>query len=188
MTEHDRELAGVDSSLPVRAVLEGEFVNDVPPVERTPWRRRVVNWWRRSPRVPLWAKDRVHAVQAVKDLVVAVLRSPFRFMGAVVRGLVVAVRWWRSWVTVRDYREAAEQSEKLADKFTDIRELTLFRWKVTGATVVTVAVVVAVLDLVYGHRVLWIAAASRSPWRWRSSAGARTAALDVRRCSPVRAR
>ncbi|SDM35918.1 DNA segregation ATPase FtsK/SpoIIIE, S-DNA-T family [Lentzea albidocapillata subsp. violacea] len=157
MTNDDREVARVDSSLPVRAVLEGEFVNDVPPVERTPWRGRVVNWWRRSPRVPLWAKDRVSAVQAVKDVVVAVLRSPFRFMGAVLRGFVVAVRWWRSWVTVRDYREAAEQSEKLADKFTDIRELTLFRWKVTGAIVVTVAVVVAVLDLVYGHRVFWIA-------------------------------
>lgn len=157
MTKHGRELAGVDSSLPVRAVLEGEFVNDVPPVERAPWRRRVVNWWRRSPRVPLWAKDRAHAVQVVKDLVVAVMRSPFRFVGAVVRGLVVAVRWWRSWVTVRDYREAAEQSEKLADKFADIRELTLFRWKVTGATVVAAVVVVAVLDLVYGHRVLWIA-------------------------------
>jgi S-DNA-T family DNA segregation ATPase FtsK/SpoIIIE len=159
MTEQDRELANVEASLPVRAVLEGEFVNDVPPVERTPWRRRVVNWWRHSPRVPLWAKDRVHAVQAVKDLVVAVVRSPFRFLGAVVRGLVVAVRWWRSWVTVQDYREAAEQSEKLADKFTDIRELTLFRWKVTGATVATIVVVVAVLDLVYGHRALWIAGA-----------------------------
>ncbi|WP_330272126.1 FtsK/SpoIIIE domain-containing protein [Lentzea sp. NBC_00516] len=156
MSERDGELVGVDSSLPVRAVLEGEFVNDVRPVEQTPWRQRAMNWWRRSPRVPLWAKDRVHAAQAVKDLVVAVLRSPFRLLGAVVRGLVVAVRWWRSWVTVRDYRDAAEQSEKLADKFTDIRELTLFRWKVTGATVVTVAVVLAVLDLVYGHRVLWI--------------------------------
>ncbi|SFR18767.1 DNA segregation ATPase FtsK/SpoIIIE, S-DNA-T family [Lentzea waywayandensis] len=157
MSDRDGELVGVDSSLPVSAVLEGEFVNDVPPVERTSWRGRAVNWWRRSPRVPLWAKNRIHAVQAVKDLVVAVLRSPFRFMGAVVRGLVVAVRWWRSWVTVRDYREAAEQSEKLADKFTDIRELTLFRWKVTGPAVVMVVVVLAVLDLVYGHRVLWIA-------------------------------
>ncbi|TWP45846.1 cell division protein FtsK [Lentzea tibetensis] len=150
------------AGLPVRAVLEGEFVNDVPSVERTPWRRRLGTWWRRSPRVPLWAKDRVHAVQAAKDLVVAVVRSPFRFLGAVVRGLVVAVRWWRSWVTVRDYREAAEQSEKLADKFTDIRELTLFRWKVTGTTTAAVAIVVAVLDLVYGHRLLWIAGTTAS--------------------------
>lgn len=33
------------------------------------------------------------------------------------------MRWcvvWRLWVTVRDYREAAELSEKLADKFVEI--------------------------------------------------------------------
>jgi S-DNA-T family DNA segregation ATPase FtsK/SpoIIIE len=100
-------------------------------------------------------KSRRLVVQAVRDLVVAVLRSPFRFVGAVVRGLVVVVRWWRSWVRVADYRAAAEQSEKLADKFSDIRALALFRWKVTGALVVVTGVVVAVLDLVYGHRVLW---------------------------------
>lgn len=157
MADHEQELASVHGDLPARQVFEGEFVNDAPTVPRASWRTRFMNAWQRSPRVPLWAKDRVHAVQAAKDLIVAVVRSPFRFMGAVLRGFVVAVRWWRSWVTVRDYREAAEQSEKLADKFTDIRELTLFRWKVTGATAVTVAVVVAVLDLVYGHRVLWIA-------------------------------
>lgn len=187
MTSPDRDLVSVDASLPVPAVLEGEFVNDVLPAERTSWRQRAVNWWRRSPRVPLWAKDRVHAVQAVKDLVVAVVRSPFRFMGAVVRGLVVAVRWWRSWVTVRDYREAAEQSEKLADKFGDIRELTLFRWKVTGATVATVVVVVAVLDLMYGHRVLWIGGVVVAV-ALAILGSERTVVLDVRRCSPVRAR
>ncbi|USX49468.1 FtsK/SpoIIIE domain-containing protein [Lentzea sp. HUAS12] len=156
MSEDDRELAVTCPRLPVRAALEGEFVNDAPQAPRVTPVRRFMNWWKRSPRVPLWAKDRVHAVQAAKDLVVALLRSPFRFLGAVVRGLVVAVRWWRSWVTVRDYREAAEQSEKLADKFGDIRELTLFRWKVTGAMVAGVAIVGAVADLVYGHRALWI--------------------------------
>ncbi|TQM80664.1 S-DNA-T family DNA segregation ATPase FtsK/SpoIIIE [Saccharothrix saharensis] len=138
----------------VSAVLEGEFVNDQP--SRRSWGQRLVDWWQRSPRVPGVLKSRRLVVQAVKDLVVAVLRSPFRFVGAVVRGLVVAARWWRSWVRVADYRAAAEQSEKLADKFTDIRALALFRWKVTGAVVVLAAVVVAVLDLVYGHRVLWI--------------------------------
>jgi len=40
---------------------------------------------------------------------------------------VLAVRAWRQWVTVRDYRQAAEQSEKLADKYIEIRELTLLR-------------------------------------------------------------
>ncbi|MFI7116874.1 cell division protein FtsK [Amycolatopsis sp. NPDC049868] len=87
----------------------------------------------------------------------AVLKSPWRYVGAVVRGLVVGARWWRKWVAVRDYRTAAEESEKLADKFTEIRELTLFRWKVTGAVTAVVALVVAVTDLVYGADPLWIA-------------------------------
>lgn len=51
------------------------------------------------------------------------LRSPWRYLGAVVRGLVAAARWWRRWVTVGDYREAAELSEKLADKYVEIRAL-----------------------------------------------------------------
>ncbi|KOV80200.1 FtsK/SpoIIIE domain-containing protein [Nocardia sp. NRRL S-836] len=157
MTEQGRELTDIGRDLPVRKVFEGEFVNDAAPAERPSWWRRFVNAWRRSPRVPLWAKDRVHAVQAAKDVVVAVLRSPFRFVGAVVRGLVVALRWWRSWVTVRDYREAAEQSEKLADKFGDIRALTLFRWKVTGAVAAVVPTVGLVLWVLYGPRSLWLA-------------------------------
>ncbi|GHH59742.1 cell division protein FtsK [Lentzea cavernae] len=157
MSEYRQELDGGGQTLPVRAVFEGEFVNDGPTVSPPSWRQRFVNAWLRSPRVPLWAKDRVHAVQAAKDLIVAVLRSPFRFVGAVVRGLVVAVRWWRSWVTVRDYRQAAEQSEKLADKFTDIRALTLFRWKVTGAGVAVVPTAGLVLWLLYGPRALWLA-------------------------------
>ncbi|MCC8243859.1 FtsK/SpoIIIE domain-containing protein [Saccharothrix luteola] len=137
----------------VSAVLEGEFVNDRPTGK--PWAQRAAEWWQRSPHVPAVLKSRRLVVQAVKDLVVAVLRSPFRIVAAVVRGLVVALRWWRSWVRVADYRAAAEQSDKLADKFTDIRALALFRWKVTGATLGATGVAVAVLDLVYGHRVLW---------------------------------
>src|SRR5690348_7631117 len=112
-------------------VYEAELVEE--PVYTRPRLGRFAGWWLRSPRVPVWLKDRQQARQAAKDAVVAVLRSPWRYLGAVVRGLVAALRWWRRWVTVRDFREAAEQSEKLADKFTDIRALTLFRWKVTGA-------------------------------------------------------
>ncbi|MDT7789651.1 MAG: segregation ATPase FtsK/SpoIIIE, family [Pseudonocardiales bacterium] len=160
MADHaQRHPAASDADLPVRQVFEAEFVNDAPPVPRPSRWQRFMNAWRRSPRVPLWAKDRVHTVQAAKDVTVAVLRSPFRFLGAVVRGLVVAVRWWRSWVTVRDYREAAEQSEKLADKFTDIRALTLFRWKVTGAVTAALPIVGMVGWLLYGPRALWIAGA-----------------------------
>jgi len=159
----------VNGSLPVPAggrelvdvspVLDGELVDYGPNVRRGSWRQRFTSWWRRSPRVPAVLKSRRLVVQAVRDFVGRVLRSPWRFVGAVVRGLVVAARWWRAWVRVSDYREAAEQSEKLADKFTDIRALTLFRWKVTAAVVGGSAVTLAVLDLIYGNRALWITGA-----------------------------
>jgi S-DNA-T family DNA segregation ATPase FtsK/SpoIIIE len=103
-------------------------------------------------------KSRAQAKQAAKDVMVAVLRSLLRFLGAVLRGLVAAGRWWRRWVTVRDYRDAAELAEKLADKFTEIRALTLFRWKVTGAVAMVSALGMAVAELVYGARALWIVA------------------------------
>jgi DNA segregation ATPase FtsK/SpoIIIE, S-DNA-T family len=93
------------------AVFDAELVDDPPaPVCHQPRLGRFTSWWLRSPRVPSWAKSRRQFVQAVKDLAVAVLRSPWRYLGAVVRGIVAAVRWWRRWVTVRDFREAAEVS------------------------------------------------------------------------------
>ncbi|MEV0070824.1 cell division protein FtsK [Amycolatopsis sp. NPDC050768] len=153
-------------SLPVKAdpVLDGELVDDTLPQPRRRERRRnrFVLWWLHSPRVPLWLKTKPQAVQAFKDAVVWLVLSPLRFLGAVVRGVVVGARWWRRWVTVRDYRTAAEESEKLADKFIEIRALTLFRWKVSGAITVVVAIAVAVVDLVYGDDPLWIAGAAAS--------------------------
>jgi len=143
-------------------VYDGELVEDVltksRPARVTVW-RRFVQWWRRSPRVPLSLKNRAHAKQAARDTAVRVFMAPWRYVGAVVRGIVVGVRWWRRWVTIADYREAAEQSEKLADKFIEIRELTLFRWKVTGAVLVVFGVGVAVAQLLDGQRPLWLAGA-----------------------------
>jgi S-DNA-T family DNA segregation ATPase FtsK/SpoIIIE len=110
----------------------------------------------------LWLKSKPQAVQAGKDAVVGLVKSPWRYIGAVVRGLVVGVRWWRGWVTVRDYRTAAEESEKLADKFTEIRALTLFRWKVTGALAVVTVLVGAIVELLYGFRGLWSTVAAAS--------------------------
>lgn len=166
MNVHEPSMDGHET-LPVRAesrevspndpVLDGELVDDLPrPRYYSPQLGRFASWWLRSPRVPVWLKDRRQAVQAGKDLLVSVLRGPDRFVGAVVRGLVAGVRWWRSWVTVREYREAAELSEKLADKFTEIRALTLFRWKVTGAVVVALLLGGALVELVYGRRGLWL--------------------------------
>jgi DNA segregation ATPase FtsK/SpoIIIE, S-DNA-T family len=139
-------------------VLHGEPVDDTP-VRRRVW-RRLVSWWQRSPRVPAAFKSRRHAVQAGKDLTVAGLRSPWRLLGCVVRGLVAAGRVWRRWVTVRDFREAAEQAEKLADKFTEIRQLTLFRWKVTGAVLALATAALLVAYAIDGARILWVTGAA----------------------------
>ncbi|HEY2696051.1 MAG TPA: cell division protein FtsK [Pseudonocardiaceae bacterium] len=147
---------------PADPVFDGELVDETEARSARPWRTRVWSWWARSRRVPVWLKSRQHAVQAAKDVLVAVLRSPLRYLGAVVRGAVAAARWWRRWVTISDYREAAEQAEKLADKFVEIRALTLFRWKVTGSVVVVAAVVLMVVGLVYGSRGLWGAGAAAS--------------------------
>ncbi|CAM4098413.1 cell division protein FtsK [Kibdelosporangium persicum] len=142
----------------VGPVYDAELVDGGAPtgVLRPPLRHRLASWWQRSPRVPRAFKSRAQAVQALKHAVVAVLRSPFRFLSAVARGVVVVVRAWRRWVTVRDYRTAAEEAAKLADKFTDIRALTLFRWKVTTAVTVAAVVVMLVADVLYGARALWI--------------------------------
>jgi S-DNA-T family DNA segregation ATPase FtsK/SpoIIIE len=139
---------------PADPVFDGELVDDVPALY-SPRASGFSGWWRRSRHVPLVLKTRAAATQAAKDAAVWVLRSPFRYLGAVGRGLVVVVRGWRRWVRVHDYREAAEQSEKLADKYTEIRALTLFRWKVTGVTAVSVVLLVSVAVLVFGSTALW---------------------------------
>ena len=101
----DDELVNTDP------VFDAELVDESRPVYVQPRLGRFTSWWLRSSRVPLWLKSRAQARQAGRDAVMAVLRSPWRYLRAVVRGLVAAVRWWRRWVTVRDYREAAESSE-----------------------------------------------------------------------------
>ncbi|SFQ77472.1 FtsK/SpoIIIE domain-containing protein [Amycolatopsis rubida] len=147
----------------VGPVLDGELIDDTLPQPRARTvRRRFARWWTHSPRVPLWLKSKPQAIQAAKDAVVWVVKSPVRYVGAVVRGIVVGVRSWRGWVKVNDYRTAAEESEKLADKFTEIRELTLFRWKVTGAVVAVAVLAVAMMNLLYGADPLWIGGAAAS--------------------------
>ncbi len=143
---------------PAEPVYDAELVDDWPVARRRTFRQRLARSWQRSKFVPVAFKTRQALEQSVRDALAWLLRSPFGFMGAVGRGVVVMVRAWRRWVRVHDYREAAEQSEKLADKFVEIRALTLFRWKVSGAVVVTVAAVLLVADLVYGDLVLWITA------------------------------
>jgi DNA segregation ATPase FtsK/SpoIIIE, S-DNA-T family len=142
--------------IPAAPVFDGELLDDRSiGQQRT---GRVALWWQRSPRVPAALKSRGHAIQAARDAAVTAACAPWWFVGAAGRGTVLAVRAWRRWVKVRDYREAAEQSEKLADKYGEIRELTLFRWRVTGAMVGMGAAGLAVTQMLYGSRVLWITA------------------------------
>jgi S-DNA-T family DNA segregation ATPase FtsK/SpoIIIE len=143
--------------IPAAPVLDGELIDDNErPGGQHEQYQRAASWWQRSPRVPAAFRSRAHAMQAAKDAAVAMGRAPWRFVGATGRGAVLTVRAWRQWVTVRDYREAAEQSEKLADKYIEIRELTLLRWRVTGAVTGLGMTSVAVSDMVYGSRALWV--------------------------------
>ncbi|QIZ37875.1 FtsK/SpoIIIE domain-containing protein [Saccharopolyspora sp. ASAGF58] len=142
-----------------RHIFDAELIDDgLPPEPQPNWLRRFMNWWQRSPRIPAMLKSWQAAKHAAMDALAFVLRSPWRFLAAVGRGAATAVRGWRRWVRVHDYRDAAEQSEKLADKFTEIRALTLFRWKVTGVVALSAAAAVTVAYVVYGGRALWVAA------------------------------
>ncbi|MCG8918786.1 cell division protein FtsK [Actinokineospora sp. PR83] len=134
-------------------VYDAELVNDVVVHERP--RDRVARWWRYSPRVPLWLKERTHARQAVRNALAWLLRVPWRYLRAVVRGVMAALRWWRRWVTVGDYRQAAEAQGKLADKFAEIRALSLFRWRVTGVALAVIVCAGLVVSLVCGAGLLW---------------------------------
>lgn len=144
-------------------IYDAELVDDTPAPPRPSRWERFVSWWLRSPRVPAAWKSRTLAAQAVKDFAVRVLRSPWRFLLAVLRGVVTVFRAWRRWITVRDFREAAEEAGKLADKFADIRELTLFRWRVTAAVLGAVALALIALTVVYGSTALWIIGALMPP-------------------------
>jgi S-DNA-T family DNA segregation ATPase FtsK/SpoIIIE len=147
--------------VPVDPVFDGELVDDQPAAPRRQ-QSRFVNWWQRSPRVPAAFKSQHAARQAAIDAAVWLMRSPWRFAGVVGRGLIVAIRGWRRWVRVHDYRDAAEQSEKLADKYTEIRALTLFRWKVTGVSALAGVVTILVAWIVYGSTTWWVVSAAGS--------------------------
>ncbi|WP_033442273.1 FtsK/SpoIIIE domain-containing protein [Saccharothrix sp. NRRL B-16314] len=138
--------------VPAEPVYDGELVAD-----QLALVRRFESGWQQSRAIPRLLKSREALRLAVRDALGWLVRLPGRFFGGVGRGVLVAARAWRRWVRVRDYREAAEQSEKLADKFVEIRALTLFRWKVTGAVFGAVSATLLVLYVLYGEVVLWSA-------------------------------
>ncbi|MEU7525139.1 cell division protein FtsK [Saccharothrix sp. NPDC042600] len=136
--------------VPTEPVYDGELVADGPKLVR-----RLTAGWQRSRVIPTAFKCwqfRYYLGDAIGRLV----RLPGSFLRGVGRGTVVAFRAWRRWVRVHDYRDAAEQSEKLADKFIEIRALTLFRWKVTGVVVAAVSAALVVAYVIYGGLALWM--------------------------------
>jgi DNA segregation ATPase FtsK/SpoIIIE, S-DNA-T family len=136
-------------------VIEAELVDDTPGTEVARWQYVTLlpPTWRA--RLAARFRTRALALQALRDAASAVLLAPWRLVLAAGRGLVHTVRAWRRWVRVSDYRDAAEQAEKLADKYVEIRSLSLFRWRVTVAVVGGAGLAFCMIVLVDGPRLLW---------------------------------
>jgi DNA segregation ATPase FtsK/SpoIIIE, S-DNA-T family len=84
--------APTHETAPAEPIHDGDVVDDPPGSTRQATIRRFSNWWRHRPGVPMALKSRPALRQAIRDLIVWALRSPFRFVGAVTRGLVLAAR------------------------------------------------------------------------------------------------
>jgi S-DNA-T family DNA segregation ATPase FtsK/SpoIIIE len=79
--------------IPADPVLDAELINDDDgPTEGRRHGPGAASWWQRSPRVPAALQSRAHAAQAAKDATVTVVRSPWRFVRAALRGTVLAIR------------------------------------------------------------------------------------------------
>ena len=136
-------------------VLEAEFVDHDETESATVPGTAVERWRLVTLRPPPPGQRRAVMWQAVRDTVVRVVCAPWRLLAAVARGVVHAARSWRRWVRVGDYRDAAEQAEKLADKYLEIRELALFRWKVTATVLAGGGTAGTALVIIDGPRYLW---------------------------------
>ena len=135
----------------------------------------VERWRLVTLRPPTAGDRRALARQAIRDSAVRVALSPWRLLRAVTRDGVHAAREWRRWVRVGDYREAAEQADKLADKYLEIRELSLFRWRITTAVLAAGGAGGTAVVVVDGPRYLWALAAVTAlmlAWAGRRKEGA----------------
>ena len=93
--------------VPAEPVFDGELVDEQTESYQLPPKRWFIAWWQRSRLVPLSLKSRQAATYAAKAGFAWTVRSPLFFLGAVCRGVVLALRGWRRWVRVHDYRDAA---------------------------------------------------------------------------------
>jgi S-DNA-T family DNA segregation ATPase FtsK/SpoIIIE len=134
--------------VPAPEVIEGELVDEAEYVELR--RRR-----RLTDTLPVLLQDRDAAREMGREMAVRTARSPLSVLGAVGRGLVVSGRAWRRWVGVREIHEVTKDAGKLADKWQEIRALSVYRWKITGGTAVGSLVGLGVADLALGSPVLW---------------------------------
>ncbi|MGH3589368.1 MAG: cell division protein FtsK, partial [Pseudonocardia sp.] len=76
---------------------------------------------------------------------------------------------------MQDYREAAEHAEKLADRFMEIRALSMLRWRVTLAALGTAGLGLTIAAALYGPQVWWAllgASAGALAWVGRRKDGA----------------
>ncbi|MFF0149128.1 hypothetical protein [Amycolatopsis sulphurea] len=136
---------------PAGPVLDGELLTD----EQYRRARRLADLARS--RLPARWQDRNHFERVRADLVRHLVRAPFRYPAAVARGVPIAVRVWWSWMSVKDFYDAAKQTQQLANRYEEIHRFRVRRRWWTLATTATSGGGLTVASLVEGPVVWWIA-------------------------------
>ena len=107
-------------------------------------------------RIPQRYQDRDELQATAKLAGARAVRSPKTYLVSVGRGTAVSVRAWKRWVSAAEFRDAAKESGKLADKWAEIRHQALVRWSLTGGYATGAVTAVSIADAVYGSPALWL--------------------------------
>lgn len=110
-------------------------------------------------RLPARWHDRSHVSQLRTELVRHVVLAPARYPAAVTRGVPIALRTWWSWVSVKDFYDAAKQAQQLANRYEEIHRFRVRRRWWTLATTAGGGGGLTIASLVEGPVVWWIAGA-----------------------------
>ncbi len=110
-------------------------------------------------RLPARWHDRSHVTRLRTELVRHVVLAPVRYPAAVTRGVPIAVRAWWSWVSVKDFYDAAKQAQQLANRYEEIHRFRVRRRWWTLATTAGGGGGLTITSLVEGPVVWWIAGA-----------------------------